>query len=307
MLIEVIMNNKNTYYDLAIMGNYTKDKIISPTGTHYVDGGGFNYGVHVGAMMGLKVAAITRLAREDDHVVESLRKLGIEVYPFYSKQSTHMQLYYPTTDVDQRILSVSSVAEPFEPEHVRPIQSRAFLINASTRGEVDLAVIRELHKKKTLIVADVQGFIRIIDKDGTLKYDSWPGKENVLSYINVLKSDAVEAAALTGITDLKESVKKLAEFGPQEIVLTHRDGLLVYANEEYYQAPFLPDKLIGRSGRGDTCIASYMAKRLSAPPSESTIWAAAVTSLKMEAEGPIHRKLVEVHRLIKNKYSKQFV
>jgi sugar/nucleoside kinase (ribokinase family) len=296
------MGSKNSYYDLAIIGNYTKDKIISPTGTRYVDGGGFNYGVHVGAMMGLKVAAITRLSREDDHVVKNLRDLRVDVYPFYSKQSTHMQLYYPTTDVDQRVLSVTRVAEPFEPEHIRDIQSKAFLINASTRGEVSLEVIKELYKKETLIVADVQGFIRIIDEDGTLKYDSWPGKEKIFSYINVLKSDAVEAAALTGIANLKESVKKLSDYGPKEIVLTHRDGLLVYANEEFYQAPFLPDKLIGRSGRGDTCIASYMAKRLSADPSEATIWAAAVTSLKMEAEGPIHRKMEEVHQLVKNKY-----
>jgi sugar/nucleoside kinase (ribokinase family) len=301
------MSSKNSNYDLAIMGNYTKDKIISPTGTRYVDGGGFNYGVHVGAMMGLNVAAITRLARVDEHVVQNLRKLGVDVYPFFSKQSTHMQLYYPTTDVDQRVLSVTSVAEPFEPEHIRPIQSRAFLINASTRGEVSLEVIKELDKKDSLIVADVQGFIRIIDTDGTLKYDSWPGKEEILSYIDVLKSDAVEAAALTGLTDHRECVKKLAGYGPAEIVLTHRDGLLVYANEQFYEAPFLPDKLVGRSGRGDTCIASYMAKRLSADPSEATIWAAAVTSLKMEAEGPIRRTLPEVDGIIKNKYSTQLI
>ena len=301
------MSSNNSNYDLAIMGNYTKDKIISPTGTRYVDGGGFNYGVHVGALMGLKVAAITRLAREDDHVVQNLRDLGVDVYPFYSRQSTHMQLYYPTTDVDQRVLSVTSVAEPFEPEHIRNLQSRAFLINASTRGEVSLEVIKELHKKDTLIVADVQGFVRIIDDDGTLKYDTWPGKEEILSYIDVLKSDAVEAAALTGLTDHREAVKKLSEYGPSEIVLTHREGLLVYANEQFYEAPFLPDKLIGRSGRGDTCIASYMARRLSADPAEATIWAAAVTSLKMEAEGPIHRTLPEVDGIIKNKYSKQLI
>jgi sugar/nucleoside kinase (ribokinase family) len=300
------MSSENSFYDLAIMGNYTKDKIVSPSGTRFVDGGGFNYGVHVGAMMGLKVAAITRLAKEDQHVVDDLLQLGVDVFPYYSRQSTHMQLFYPTTNVDQRVLSVSSVAEPFEPQHIRDIQSRAFLINASTRGEVDLEVIEELQKKQTIIVADVQGFIRIIDKDGTLKYDSWPGKEKILSLIDVLKSDAVEAEALTGISDKKKAAKKISEYGPKEIVLTHRDGLLVYTQGKFFQAPFLPDKLIGRSGRGDTCIASYMAKRLSEGPAEATVWAAAVTSLKMEAEGPIHRKFKDVEDIIKNKYSIHF-
>ena len=109
------MGYSNGFYDLAIMGNYTKDTIVSPTGTRNVDGGGFNYGVHVGAMMGLKTAAITRLAKEDNHVVDALVKLGVDVFPYYSPYSTHMKLFYPTTDVDNRILTVTRVADSFKP------------------------------------------------------------------------------------------------------------------------------------------------------------------------------------------------
>lgn len=297
------MKSTNPVYDLAIIGNYTKDKIVSPTGTRYVDGGGFNYGVHVGVMMGLKVAAITRLAKEDHYVVESLLKLGADVYPYYSPKSTHMFLYYPTSDVDNRQLSVTCVADPFKPEHVQQIKAKVFLINASTRGEVDLEVVEVLQKKNAMVAADVQGFVRTIDEQGKLKYDPWPGKEKILSKIQVLKTDAVEAEALTAEKDIRKAAISLAGMGPREIVLTHRDGLLVYADKQFYEALFLPTKLIGRSGRGDTCIASYMAKRLTSSPAESTIWAAAVTSLKMEAEGPILRKVEEVEKMIREKYS----
>lgn len=296
------MFNKNSYYDLAIIGNYTKDKIVTPSGTNYVDGGGFNYGVHVGAMMGLKVAAITRLAKEDKYVIDNLLKLGIDVYPFYSSQSTHMCLYYPTTDVDNRILSVTSLAEPFEPQHLENIQAKAFLINASTRGEVDIEVIETMRKKQTIVVADAQGFVRIVDNDGVLKYDSWPGKTKILSQIDILKSDAIEAEALTGEKNVKNAAVKLSSFGPKEIVLTHREGLLVYAEGKFYEAPFKSKQLVGRSGRGDTCIAAYMASRLNESPAKATIWAAALTSLKMEKQGPIRRKLKEVEELIKREY-----
>ena len=51
-------------YDIAFIGHYTKDTIISPAGKRVVDGGAFNYGSHVAIRMGLKVAAITRLAPE---------------------------------------------------------------------------------------------------------------------------------------------------------------------------------------------------------------------------------------------------
>jgi sugar/nucleoside kinase (ribokinase family) len=78
---------------------------------------------------------------------------------------------------------------------------------------------------------------------------------------------------------------------------------LVYANGEYHEATFLPEKMVGRSGRGDTCIASYMAKRLTSTPEDAIIWSAAVTSLKMEAEGPIQRSIKDVETLIHKKYS----
>jgi hypothetical protein len=46
-----------------------------------------------------------------------------------------------------------------------------------------------------------------------------------------------------------------------------------------------------------------MARRLSAPPQEAVIWAAALTSLKMDAEGPFRRDIREVEALIRKKYS----
>jgi len=297
------MVTKSKLYDIAIMGNYTKDTIVSPTGTRMVDGGGFNYGAHAAILMGLRVAAITRLAKEDSHVVDALKRIGVEVYPKYTPESTHMRLYYPTSNVDDRILSVTSIAGPFEPEQVKDIEARAFLINASTRGEVDLDVIDELKKKNTLVVADAQGYVRIINPEGQLIYDSWSEKQTVLSKIDILKTDAVEAEAMTGEKDIKIAARILSEFGPKEVVLTHKSGVLVYARGQYYAAPFLQKKLVGRSGRGDTCIASYVSKRLSASAEDATVWAAALTSIKMEAEGPIRRKSGDVEELIRTRYT----
>ena len=59
----------------------------------------------------------------------------------------------------------------------------------------------------------------------------------------------------------------------------------------------------GRSGRGDTCIGTYVSMRLSKSPAEASIWAAAVTSLKMENQGPFNRTLAEVEALIHSKYN----
>jgi sugar/nucleoside kinase (ribokinase family) len=290
-------------HDIAFVGHYTKDTIVSSTGTRIVDGGACNYGANVATRMGLRAAVVTRLAQEDWHVVEGLRALGVDVVAKATPQSTCLRLVYPTDNVDQRTIDVTSTAGPFTTAEVKDVQARAFLIGASMRGEVGLRVIQALRKKDTLLVADVQSFLRI-NRGGVLVAAPWSQKKQVLSYLDVLKTDAVEAELLTGSPDIHAAAQMIAGWGPREVVLTHRDGLLVLAEGRFREAAFFPRKLVGRSGRGDTCIASYVCKRLSGTPAEATVWAAAVTSLKLESEGPFRRGIGEVEELIRARYGR---
>lgn len=295
---------KKELYDIVIFGNYTKDTIITTSGTRYLDGGGFNYGAHAARMLGLNVAAVTRLNKEDIRVVQKLQSIGIDVYPFFTPSSTHMVLDYPTSDPDDRILRSPASAGSFTPDQFYDLEAKAFLINGSIRGEIPLDVVKYLRKKDSILVADLQGFIRVVEPDFTLVHAPWPEKEKYLSLVDVLKTDAVEAESLTGEKDIKKAAEIIADLGPKEVVLTHRDGILVLANGEFHEAKFHNKSLIGRSGRGDTCIASYMAKRLTEPPEIAIIWSAAVTSMKMEREGPFLRSIPEVEAFIQLEYNR---
>ena len=290
-------------YDFASIGAYTKDTIVSAAGTRYVNGGGYSYAAHAALLSGLKVAAVTRLAPADLDSTALLRASGVEVIVHESEHSTLMRLEYPTANVDERILSVAAVAEPFAVEHVRSLDARALLITASIRGEVPLQVVQELRKRKALLALDVQGFVRIVGPQGRLQYSAWPEMRDVLGLIDILKTDAVEAEFLTGQSDYHAAARTLQGYGPREIVLTHKDGLLVLADGKEHAARFHPVELRGRSGRGDTCVGSYTARRLSAPPADATRWAAAVTSLKLEAEGPVQRTPADVDALLRARYS----
>ncbi|MGD9049199.1 MAG: carbohydrate kinase, partial [Anaerolineae bacterium] len=55
---------------------------------------------------------------------------------------------------------------------------------------------------------------------------------------------------------------------------------------QIYKAAFTPSSLDGRTGRGDTCFATYLGCRLNCEPAEATRLAAAVTTLKQEVPGP---------------------
>ena len=288
-------------YDVGFLGHYTKDTIVSPSGTRIVDGGAVFYGASVAARMRLKTAIVTRLAREDFRVLEEMEKLGVRVFAKATPKSTCLRLEYPSSNVDERVIRVASTAGAFTPEEVQHIETRAVVIGGSMRGEISLRVMEKLAEKTDRIAADAQSFVRI-DREGTLVSAEWPEKQAVLAILQVLKADAVEAELLTGSADIRAAAEILHELGPREIVLTHRDGLLVYDGDRFHEAGFFPKELVGRSGRGDTCIASYVASRLNASPAEASIWAAAVTSLKMEAEGPFRRDIGEVERLIENTY-----
>lgn len=289
-------------YEVIYIGNYTKDTIISPTGTRYVDGGAVNYAAHAAARLGKNVAVVTRLAQEDCRVVAKLIQSGIDCYATYTPHSTLMQLEYPTLDPDIRTLTVRATAGSITAADVENLNCKHAMIGSSLRGEVGLDVIRALKAKGVFLAVDMQGYVRVL-RGQELKYETWDEMKTALAYVDVVKSDMVEAEHLTGETDIFKAAQFYANLGPKEIVLTHRDGVLVLADGKFYEMGFYPAVLNGRSGRGDTCIGTYTAMRLTLPPCEAGIWAAAVTSLKMEKLGPFDRSIDEVEAFIKEKYN----
>ena len=203
-------------------------------------------------------------------------------------------------------LSTDLSAGSFTPEQVRPIDAKVFVISPSLRGEMPIETIRELRAKNALISADAQGFIRVRRPDHRLEHVGWPEQEEVLALIDILKADVVEAEALTGEPDMKRAARALAAQGPREIVITHRDGIVVLADGQMLEAEFHAKSMAGRSGRGDTCVGSYVAARLELPPEEAILWSVATTSLKVETPGPIRRSHEEIVDLIERKYKGVF-
>src|SRR5687767_8404941 len=221
-------------YDVLCIGNYTKDTIISPSGIKVVDGGAVNHAAHAAARLGTKVAVVTCLAKEDQHVVEKFIQSGIDCFVTYTPTSTLLKLEYPTADPDIRALSVTSTAGSITANEVEDINARAAVIGSSLRGEVEMNIIRALKDKNMLVAADMQGFVRVL-RGTELKYEPWDEMASTLSVIDVVKSDAVEAEFLTGETDIHKAAEFYAKLGPREIVLTHKDGLLIYADGNFHE------------------------------------------------------------------------
>jgi sugar/nucleoside kinase (ribokinase family) len=293
-------------FDIAFVGHFTKDTIVNEQGlsrglasrgssVHL--GGAYYYGCHVTARMGLNVAVVTRLALEDVIVVDELRTLGVTVFPTFTPQSTNLRIVYPTSDLDRRAIYATGFAGAFTPAEVGNVDARVFHVGASIRGEVPTEVVHALHDKGASVSLDVQGFIRV-NRDGELVSAPWPEMPQVLALVNVLKTDISEVTYLTGQSDMRKAATALAALGPQEVIVTHNAGVLVLANGQFYEEPWLVREIKGRTGRGDTCTAAYLGKRLTSGPAEATRFAAAVTGRKLEAPGPFKGDISEIERLL---------
>ncbi len=67
---------------------------------------------------------------------------------------------------------------------------------------------------------------------------------------------------------------------------------------QYHRAAVSSPVGNGRTGRGDTCFATYLGQRLTRSAAEATRWAGAVTTLKQEKPGPWYGTMAEAKAIM---------
>lgn len=289
----------NSKYDVVILGHIAKDILIIDGEEKEAIGGAVYYGAMALSRLKYSVAAITLLSKDDFSYLDIMRKDGIEVYPYEADVTSGIKNTYYGENHDKRICEPIAFAGEFKTEHIPDITTRVFHIGPIMAGEVSLNLIEQITSQFDRVSLDLQGVLRVRDGNELIFVD-WPDKERGLKNIHTIKADSVEAEVITGEKDITKAARIIAEWGPREVVITHKDGLMVYADGEVHEAPFTPKSINGRTGRGDTAMVSYLASRLKTSPAESCTFAAAVTSMKLEKEGPFDRTYQEVIARIDN-------
>ena len=274
----------STDFDLLMFGHFAVDRIIVDGVAETVSGGGVYYGSVAARRLGARVGVVTRLAEADFPRLAELRAEGVTVFAAPAAETSGIANYYHSADMERRICRPLGFAGPIQSADVPDVTAAIYAITPIIAGEVNLPLLQMLAGRGP-VALDVQGFVRVRVGDELL-FRPWPERAEGLRHVTYLKVDRAEAEAITGETDLAFAARKLAAYGPKEIVLTQSAGVTVYADGEVHFAPFTPRSLAGRTGRGDTCFATYLTKRLTAPPVEACRWAGLVTTLKQEQPGP---------------------
>ena len=291
-------------YDVIFLGQMMKDRIILQNETITATGGAAYYSGAVVQRLGLQTAVITKLAKSDSEMLDEFREIGIDVFPVYDAVTSSIELTYPTAQPDKRTARFPSVASPFALSDIPEVTAKILHLCPLLRGEISLEMVKMCRERTERLSLDAQGFMRGATEYGDMLLSDWEEKVEGLQSIDILKVDDVEAEILTGTNQILDAAEKLASYGPKEIVITHKDGVMVYVDGNCYKSPFTSRNFKGRTGRGDTTMGAYLAYRLSHSPEESCRFASALTSLKMEEHGPFHRTLQDVEHVLRERYAK---
>ncbi|MCS7111304.1 MAG: PfkB family carbohydrate kinase [Ignisphaera sp.] len=251
--------------------------------------------------LGSNVRVVTKLAKEDEHLLKELYDLGIDVLVIPSRYTSSFHTEYGRS-LDERTLSVLSVADPFGIEDlVHCLKPSYVYVGPLTTGDFNLEFMQEARRVAPLVL-DVQGFTRRV-VGSRIEYVDWEWKLEGMRHVDVFKADAREASILTGTEDLVKASEMLRSWGPREVLITSSEGVYLRAGSRLLFTPFKVDIVKGRVGRGDTCLASYLHARLRGMGYENALlFAAAATSLKLREQGPLRVGESEVLAYIRSSY-----
>lgn len=287
-------------FDVILLGHFAKDREVVGQEETDLLGGGVYFGAFPLKAMGIKVGVITKLSEKDFSDLKVFKEANIPVFASKAPETTGMKNVYPTEKREERKSYPIGFAGPFDRSDLPEFEAEIIHIGALLRGEVPPELIKHLSQKSELGL-DLQGFVRKISGDDVIM-EKWEKAQEVLPHVTYLKADDTEAEVLTVEDNLTRAAKDLAKLGPEEVVITHDDGVIGYTGEEFHRAPFKPMSLEGRTGRGDTCMATYLGKRsLGFSPEEAIRYAAALTTLKLEEPEPFNREIDEVKKLLEER------
>lgn len=212
-------------------------------------------------------------------------------------------MYFENTygeNQDNRSQRVLAKADPFTVEQLENINAHIFHLGSLLADDFSLDVVKYLSTKGILAV-DAQGYLREVRGEKVYPID-WTDKVEALKYIDILKVNEHEMEVLTGQTDIKQAALQLAEWGVKEVLITLGSlGSIIYAEGTFHKIPAYPPKdIVDATGCGDTYATGYLYMRnKGASYEEAGCFAAAMSTLKLEASGPFSKTEEDVWNIIR--------
>jgi len=290
--------------DIAFIGHVCIDRIVPYDGAvQTAPGSAVLCGAMAAARVGARVAVYTRMAPTDAEILDALREVGVTCTVVPAEATTFMEVVHPSADVDVREMRQVRSAGFFAAEQIEGLDATFVHLAGITDQEFTPSFMADLKAAGHSLSVDMQSFVRQVDAGSrVISFRDVLGKEEIVALMDRVKLDIVEARLLTGEGDLEAAAKHFERWGCPETVITCADGVLARVGGRTLYERFSNTSTVGRTGRGDTTFAGYMAWRLEHDPAEALKFAAALVSIKMESAGPFRGSLEDVLERVKARH-----
>jgi sugar/nucleoside kinase (ribokinase family) len=292
-------------YDITFIGHMCYDEVKPFKGEAIVaPGSAVLCGAVTTARVGAKTAAIVKMSLDEDKINQPMRDLGVDVFVIPADCTTYSRVLHDTENVDERKITLVRTAGLIEIKDIPDFDSRFVHLAGISDSEFDMALIDALRARGYSLSTDMQSFVRqITPVTHEINFGDVKDKVEIISKMDKVKLDVVEVKVLTGTGDLERAALIVESWGCPEIMITHSEGVLARAGGKSYYERFSNNSTVGRTGRGDTTFAAYLARRLDHGVAESLKFAAALVSIKMETYGPFQGTLEDVQKRMEEKHS----
>ena len=282
-------------YDIVFMGHLGTGKIVPFQGSHFVERGGpAFFGPIAAASLKKRIATVTRIAEYETELLEALKVANVDLY-VKPVETVQYRVVFPTPNVDERQVFRLKGGGNFSVDDVPPVEPCLIHLGGLSFNEFSVEFMESLKARGFRLSVDMCSFVNQVDNQTGLVYlEDVPEKREILRMVDFAKLDVMEAKALTGSTVPKDQADILEGWGSCETIITSSECVLARKEGKAIFAKFTNRSVKGRMGRGDTVMGSYLARRLDHSVEDSLRFAAALTSIKMEAAGPFTGSIEDV-------------
>jgi len=232
--------NKKT--DLLIVGNYTHDTIIDGKQKSFQRlGGGAAYACAVAVGLDQNFEVISKVGSDFHYLQQCLR------FPRIAPHTKTTSFVNYTSEIPRRH-HVNACCEPIYPHDIH--QTATTSIVCGVMGEILPKTIQTLRKTSTILIGDIQGFIRQLDKSGEVHHTPLEATDyhEVIHLFDFLKvSD--EELPFINIEKLRQNTTLLITYGD--------DGCSVYERDTHTHVPTRPLFNVDSTGAGDSFLAGF--------------------------------------------------
>ncbi|MFH1439048.1 MAG: PfkB family carbohydrate kinase [Candidatus Woesearchaeota archaeon] len=300
---------KSNPIDIAMIGHLCIDFLAEQDPNIVQAGGSVYYSAPAAVLSGASVRIVTKLPIQNEVLTKELSgltEIGVEAKMEFIDKPTILSYGDPfEEDTGWRLISA---AKPFLVDRdLSDINAKIYHISGVVRREFSYSQLDKLKARKSEqdceIALDVQGFMREpYDTSKRIGYTRIKKIRKFLYDVDYLKVNLREAQILcnhkgeldSDIEDMELMAVQLGAYGAREVVITHRNGVVVYdsvAGETYVVPFFVSGERRGEIGKGSTCFGAYIAGKVKELNSRDAVYhAAALTSLKLQHKGPANQR-----------------